>query len=53
MGDEKRAETTASNKDGAGERTAERALVGYLESLEGRPLAARSREAYGHQGATV
>jgi len=40
---------TASNKDGAGERTPERALVGYLESLEGRPLAVRSREAYGHQ----
>jgi site-specific recombinase XerD len=49
MEDEKRAETTASNKDGAGERTPERALAGYLEWLEGRPLAARSREAYGHQ----
>jgi hypothetical protein len=46
---EKRVETTASNRDGAGEWTAERALVGYLGSLEGGPLAARSREAYGHQ----
>jgi site-specific recombinase XerD len=49
MADAKRAETTASNKDGAGERGPERALAGYLEWLEGRPLAARSRDAYGHQ----
>jgi integrase/recombinase XerC len=49
MADAKRAETTASNKDGAGERGPEGALAGYLEWLEGRPLAARSRDAYGHQ----
>jgi site-specific recombinase XerD len=49
MEDEQRAETTASNKDGAGERGPEGALAGYLEWLEGRPLAARSRDAYGHQ----
>jgi hypothetical protein len=33
MEDAKRAETTASNKDGAGERTPERTIAGYLESL--------------------
>jgi integrase/recombinase XerC len=49
MADAKRAETSASNKDGAGERGPEGALAGYLEWLEGRPLAARSRDAYGHQ----
>jgi site-specific recombinase XerD len=40
---------TASNKgDGLdGPRSA--VLAGYLEWLEGRPLAARSRQAYGHQ----
>ena len=49
MKDAKRAETTASNKDGVGERDPEGALAGYLEWLEGRPLAARSQDAYGHQ----
>jgi site-specific recombinase XerD len=49
MADAKRAETAASNKDGAGELGPEGALAGYLEWLEGRPLAARSRDAYGHQ----
>jgi hypothetical protein len=33
MADEEQAETTASNRDGAGERTPERTIAGYLESL--------------------
>lgn len=49
MGDGEPAETAASNSGEGGEAAAEAALAGYLEWLAGRPLAARSREAYGHQ----
>ena len=49
MAGRKPAESTASNKDASvGEARAE-ALSAYLAGLEGRPLAARSREAYAHQ----
>jgi len=42
-------DSTASNKDAPrGEARAE-ALSAYIGWLEGRPLAARSRQAYGHQ----
>jgi site-specific recombinase XerD len=42
-------DSTASNKDDLlGERCA-KVLAGYVSWLEGRPLAARSRQAYGHQ----
>ena len=42
-------DSTASNKDDpVGEARAE-ALSAYMGWLEGRPLAARSRQAYGHQ----
>jgi len=49
MGDEERAETAASNSGDSAELARAAALAGYLEWLKGRPLAARSREAYGHQ----
>jgi integrase/recombinase XerC len=39
----------ASNKDDAVGDVRATALAGYLAWLGGRPLAARSREAYGHQ----
>jgi len=45
MADAEQGEIPASNRVDA----AEAALAGYLEWLKGRPLAARSREAYGHQ----
>src|SRR3954471_13699477 len=40
---------TASNKDGLLDDRRAALLQGYLSWLEGRPLAARSRQAYGHQ----
>lgn len=40
---------TASNKDEAAGGGRDQALSAYLAWLEGRPLAARSRHAYGHQ----
>lgn len=40
---------TASNKEPAADDARAAALAGYLAWLDGRPLAARSREAYGHQ----
>ena len=45
----KRPKSTASNKDGPVDDGRVPALTAYLEWLEGRPLAARSREAYAHQ----
>jgi integrase/recombinase XerC len=42
-------DSTASNKDDPVDKAPAEALSGYLAWLEGRPLAARSREAYGHQ----
>src|SRR3954468_17005531 len=39
----------ASNKDEPLDGTPAELLAGYLSWLEGRPLAARSRQAYGHQ----
>ena len=49
MGDEEPTEITASNSADSAGPSRESVLSGYLEWLEGRPLAARSREAYGHQ----
>jgi len=43
------ADSTASNKDEAVDGVRTEALSAYLGWLEGRPLAARSRQAYGHQ----
>ncbi len=43
------ANSTASNKDEAVDGVRTEALSAYLGWLEGRPLAARSREAYAHQ----
>jgi integrase/recombinase XerC len=40
---------TASNKEGGAEGPRGEVLSAYLMWLEGRPLAARSRQAYGHQ----
>ncbi len=45
----KRRKPTASNKDDPVCAVREQALTAYLAWLEGRPLAARSRQAYGHQ----
>src|SRR5436190_3056777 len=42
-------DSPASNKDDRLDGTRSELLAGYLSSLEGRPLAARSRQAYGHQ----
>jgi site-specific recombinase XerD len=42
-------DSTASNKDGPIGAIREQALTAYLAWLEGRPLAARSRQAYAHQ----
>jgi site-specific recombinase XerD len=49
MAGRKPAKSTASNKDGAPSGPRTEALSAYLEWLEGRPLAVRSREAYAHQ----
>jgi site-specific recombinase XerD len=49
MAARKKPNRTASNKDVAPEAARGEALTAYLAWLEGRPLAARSREAYGHQ----
>jgi len=43
MADEEPGKITASNRAGGAESARETALAGYLEWLEGRPLAARSR----------
>ncbi|MDQ3879570.1 MAG: tyrosine-type recombinase/integrase [Chloroflexota bacterium] len=40
---------TASNKDNCLDSSRAEVLTGYVSWLEGRPLAARSRQAYGHQ----
>ena len=45
----KRPKSTASNKDAPVDDGRVPALTAYLDWLEGRPLAARSREAYAHQ----
>jgi integrase/recombinase XerC len=45
----KRRKSTASNKDDPVGEARAAALSAYLAWLEGRPLAARSRQAYGHQ----
>jgi integrase/recombinase XerC len=45
----KKPDPTASNKDSLPDDVRAEALTAYLAWLEGRPLAARSREAYGHQ----
>jgi len=42
-------DSTASNKDDAVDGPRAEALTAYLRWLEGRPLAVRSRQAYGHQ----
>ena len=42
-------DSTASNNDGAVDGPRADALSAYFRWLEGRPLAARSREAYAHQ----
>jgi hypothetical protein len=42
-------DSTGSNKDESLDGTPAKLLAGYLSWLEGRPLAARSRQAYGHQ----
>jgi len=49
MARSKRSDSTASNKEALVEDARARALTAYLGWLEGRPLAARSREAYAHQ----
>jgi len=49
MARSKRPDPTASNKDDPADAARARALTAYLEWLKGRPLAARSREAYAHQ----
>jgi integrase/recombinase XerC len=49
MAGRKPAKSTASNKVGVPEGPGAEALSAYLAWLEGRPLAVRSREAYGHQ----
>ncbi len=45
----KPAKSTASNKEPAPEGRRAAVLEAYLKWLEGRPLAARGREAYAHQ----
>lgn len=49
MAGAKRRKSTASNRDALLDGRQEELLAGYLAWLEGRPLAARSREAYAHQ----
>jgi site-specific recombinase XerD len=49
MARSKRPSSTASNKDALAGDARANALTAYAEWLEGRPLAARSREAYTHQ----
>jgi site-specific recombinase XerD len=49
MARSKRPNPTASNKEEASDGARAEALAGYLTWLQGRPLAARSRQAYGHQ----
>jgi site-specific recombinase XerD len=49
MAGRKPAKSTASNKDPAAEERRAALLAAYLSWLEGRPLAARSRETYAHQ----
>jgi integrase/recombinase XerC len=49
MAGRKPAKRTASNKDTRVDAVRAEALTAYLAWLEGRPLAARSRQAYGHQ----
>jgi integrase/recombinase XerC len=49
MADLEPPDLTASNKEGAVDDARAAALTGYLAWLDGRPLATRSREAYGHQ----
>ena len=49
MAGRKPAKSTASNKDQAVDERRVALLGAYLAWLEGRPLAARSREAYAHQ----
>jgi site-specific recombinase XerD len=49
MAPAKRRKSTASNKDPGLDQARAEVLDGYLAWLEGRPLAARSREAYAHQ----
>ncbi len=49
MARSKRPDPTASNKDDPVGDACVNALTAYLEWLEGRPLAARSRQAYAHQ----
>jgi site-specific recombinase XerD len=49
MAGRKPGKSTASNKNSPSEGSRAGALSAYLAWLEGRPLAARSREAYAHQ----
>lgn len=49
MAGAKRRKSTASNKNEPLDTCRGELLASYLSWLEGRPLAARSREAYGHQ----
>jgi site-specific recombinase XerC len=49
MAGSKRPGSTASNRDDLVDDARAKALTAYLEWLKGRPLAARSREAYAHQ----
>jgi hypothetical protein len=42
-------DSTASNKECTLDERRAELLAGYLSWLDGRPLAARSRQAYGHQ----
>jgi site-specific recombinase XerD len=49
MARSKRPDSTASNKDVPVDHPRAEALTAYLEWLESRPLAARTREAYAHQ----
>ena len=49
MARSKRPDSTASNKDTLADDARANALTAYMEWLEDRPLAARSREAYAHQ----
>jgi integrase/recombinase XerC len=49
MAGRKPGKSTASNKESSSEERFAGLLDAYLQWLEGRPLAVRSREAYGHQ----
>ncbi len=49
MATAKRRKLTASNKEPVPEKRRAALLAAYVGWLEGRPLAARSREAYAHQ----